>query len=54
MGGPGHHLVTPIMMMMGIDDGDHEDYGDQNHQATGFNANVFGWALPTGQVGGLW
>ena len=49
MGGPRHHLVTPIMMMMmmGIDDGDHEDYDGHDHQAPGFNANVFGWLVVT-------
>ena len=42
MGGPRHHLVTPIMMMMmmGIDDGDHEDYDGHDHQAPGFTVNV--------------
>ena len=41
MGGPRHHLVTPIMMMMmGIDDGDHQDYYGHDHQAPGFTVNV--------------
>ena len=41
--------MTPIMMMMmmGIDDGDHEDYDGHDHQAPGFNANVFGWPVVT-------
>ena len=45
-GWPTASLGDPIMMMMmGSDDGDHEDYNGHDHQAPGFN--VFGWPVVT-------